>query len=99
MLRDADTRLQASEGPEARPSWRYADACGGHRNKASLRLGRHRVRRGATSNDADGGRNGPKANPMQVAERSSEGFIQSDLQRCGSRHMTSAAPLLLPGPL
>src|SRR6266404_3095758 len=67
MLRDAGTRLQAPEGRDTRHGWRYSDAGGGHRIDASLRLVCHRLRRGATSHNADGGRNGAKARRMQVA--------------------------------
>jgi hypothetical protein len=42
MLRDAGTGLQAREGRDARPSWRYSDAGRGHGIDASLRLVGHR---------------------------------------------------------
>ena len=57
VLRDADTRLQTSEGRDARSCWRHADASGGYRIDASPRPGSHRPRRRAASHNADGRRN------------------------------------------
>ena len=58
--------LKLRKGETVALSDGYADACGGHRFDTSLRLGGHPVRRGATSDDADGARNGTSARRMQV---------------------------------
>src|SRR5437763_1467230 len=67
VRRNANAGRQAPERRDARSAWRYSDAGGGHRIDASLRLVGHRLRRGATCHNADGGRNGAKARRMQVA--------------------------------
>ena len=66
MLRNDNTRLQAPKGRDARPSYGYSDAGGGHRIDAPLRLGSHRLRRVAIPHNADGGSNRATTRRLQV---------------------------------